>query len=138
MIFRKPNAFIIKHIKLIHGIILLCMIYLLIKTSATSSFYAHVVEVKSIVGESNLASLFNGYMFLSLFLAIILVFIIMLLLIKKKRKFLFYLISMILLLTILVFDILAYKNIALMQKEVVDAPVYMAFPQFFFMFKVFL
>lgn len=127
MIFRKPNAFIIKHIKLIHGIILLCMIYLLIKTSAISSFYAHVVEVKSIVGESNLSNLFNVYMFIALLLATFLLTIILLLLIKKKRKFLFYLISIIFLICILIFDVLAYENISLMQKEVVDAPIYMAF-----------
>lgn len=127
MIFRKPNAFIIKYIKLIHGIILFCMIYLLIKTSAISSFYAHVVEVKSIVGESNLHGLFNIYMFIALFLAIALTFIILLLLIKKKRKFLFYLITIIVLGCVLVFDVLAYENIDLMQKEVVDAPIYMAF-----------
>ena len=127
MIFRKPNAFIIKHIKLIHGIILLCMIYLLFRTSAISSFYAHVVDVKSIVGESNLADLFNIYMFIALFLAILLIVVILLLLIKKKRKFLFYLISIIMLGCVLVFDILAYQNIELMQKESVDAPVYMAF-----------
>lgn len=127
MIFRRPNAFIIKHIKLIHGIILLCMAYLLIKTSNISSFYAHVAEVKTIIGTSNLANLFNTSMFIAALLAIALIVIILILLIKKQRRFLFYLISLIVMVFVLVFDVLAYNNIALMEKENIDAPIYLAF-----------
>lgn len=127
MIFRKPDAFIIKHIKLIHGIILFCMLYLLMKMSNLSTFYARVVEVKSIVGESNLDNLFNTFVFLASFVSLGLILLIMILLIRKEKKFFFYLLSAILASLVLIFNVLAYSNIADMQKAVVDAPVYLAF-----------
>ncbi len=127
MIFRRPDAFFIKHIKLIHGIILLCMIYLLFRTSSFSDFYEHVVSVKSIVGESNLSELFNTYMFVAIIISLLLTIVILVLLVRKQKKFVFYILTIILLSGLLIFYIMAYNNINVMQKNVVDAPIYLAY-----------
>ena len=127
MIFRRPDAFIIKHIKFIHMLILLCLIYMLLATSKISDFYVHVIEVKSIVGESNLSSLFDIYMFIANIFGLILITIILALLIKKQKKCVFYIITIILFVSSLVFYIMSYSNIATMQEAAVAAPVYFAY-----------
>ncbi len=127
MILRKPYAFFIKHFKLIHGIILLCMIYLLYITSNLATFYSHVAEVKTIVGESNLPDLFNKYIYIAIFISLFLIICIIILLIKKGYKFLYYMINAIALISLIIFYLLAYKNIEQMQKVVVEATTYMAF-----------
>jgi len=130
VIFRRPDAFIIKHIKFFHAIILLCLTYLLFRTSNLSTFYKHVADVKSIVGESNIESLFNTYMFVAVILGLIINVVIILLLIKKEKKFIFYITTTILLIATLVFYIMSYSNIVAMQKNDVSATVYLAYGDF--------
>ena len=130
MIFRRPDAFIIKHIKLFHAIVFLCLAYLLFKTSNISTFYQHVAVTKSIIGTSNIPSLFNVYMFICIAISIIITLIIMLLLIKKEKKFTFYLISLIIFISVLVFYILSHSNIVTMQKLDVSATKYLAYGDF--------
>ena len=127
MIFRRPDAFIIKHIKFFHAIIFICLTYLLFKSSHLSTFYSYVASTKSIIGESNLADLFDAYMFIAAAVSIIITAVILLLLIKKEKRFTFYAISTAFFLAILVFDIMAYSNIAKMQEVDVAPTVYLAY-----------
>ena len=128
MIFRRPDAFIIKHAKFIHAIIFLCLGYFLFKISDLSTFYHHVTEVKSIIGTSNL-SLFNPYMYIVILITIILNLVLIFVLVRKSGKYLFYIISEICLVGTLVFLLLSYSNIEFMQKNDVAPQVYLAFDQ---------
>ena len=130
MIFRRPDAFIIKHIKLFHAIVFLCLAYLLFKTSNISTFYQNVATTKSIIGTSNIPELFSIYMFLCIATSIIITVVIMLLLIKKEKKFTFYLVSLIIFISVLVFYIMSYSNILKMQKLDVAATTYLAYGDF--------
>ena len=125
MIFRRPNAFIIKHLKLIHTIILVCLTYTLIKTNVISNTYEHIKKVKSIIGESYTTELYNVMMFVALIVGLILVLLILLLLIKKKKKFVFYIFLIILFIATLVFDVTSYSNIMTMQKHAVSTTTYL-------------
>ena len=127
MIFRRPDAFIIKHIKIIHAIILLGIGYLLYKTNEISVIYDRIVKAKSIIGETYTSQIYNFFMYFVLIMCLAAVIIIMVLLIKRKKKFIFYLATALLLGFMFVFYILSYLNIYEMQQSNVPAPTYLAY-----------
>ncbi len=127
MIFRRPDAFIIKHIKIIHAIILLGIGYLLYKTNEISVIYDRVAKAKSIIGQTYASDTYGALMYIVLVLCLIAVITIMVLLIKRKKRFVFYLATILLLGFMFVFYILSYVNIREMQQTNVAAPKYLAY-----------
>lgn len=127
MIFKKPYAFIIRHIKIIHAIILLGIGFLLYKTSQISAVYSEVTKTRTIIGKSYSGEIYNLYMYLILIVCLIAAVSILILLIKKEKRFIFYLALTILFAWMLIFYILSYGNMKTMQKNDVSAPVYMAY-----------
>ena len=130
MIFKRPDAFIVKHIKLIHAIILFCMGYLLYKTSEIRSVYDIVTSLSNangIIGENYSNTIYNPLMYLALFLALFLTVMIIVILIRKKKKFLFHLILAILLIAMLIYYILSGINVSAMQQANVARTVRYAY-----------
>ena len=127
MIFRKPDAFIIKHIKIIHVIILLGIGYLLYKTNDITNVYSEVEKSKSIIGTNYSTQIYNTIMYIVLLFCLAMVLMIIIILIKRKKRFVFYLATAILLAFSFVFYILSYSNISTMQKNNVSAPTYLAY-----------
>ena len=127
MIFRRPNAFIIKHIKLIHVIILLIMGYLLYKTNEINSVYETVEKSKSIIGGTYAKAIFNPFMYITLLFSLVAVLAVMALLLKKKKKAIFHISLAILNCFMFIYYVLSEANIIKMQQMNVSAPTYLAY-----------
>lgn len=90
MILKKPYAFIIKHFRMIHLLLLLPISYLLIKTNQIRLFFkAYVNNDYSLRGIFNSTNLASNYINILMYLAIIIilfVFVIMIILFQRKDK----------------------------------------------------
>ncbi|MBE6154990.1 MAG: hypothetical protein E7163_05445 [Firmicutes bacterium] len=90
MIVRKPYAFIIKYIKLLHLVLLIPAIYLIVKTSSIVQFFSdYVSNGYLILNNLMLSNIANNY--INIFMFVCIVFIILMLIIfmnilKRKNK----------------------------------------------------
>ncbi len=90
MVLKKPFAFIIRHFRAIHLVLLLPMLYLLYKTGNIVSFFRDYVSNGYMVGSnlvlSELASTFvNAYMYIAvIFILVVLIFLSLVLQNKNK------------------------------------------------------
>lgn len=89
MILRKPYAFLIRHFKIIHLLLLLPLCYIAFKTSSVVDFFQRMVSNNYITNEVNIASNYiNLFVYLSLFIVIATaIFIYSLMKEKNKRTF---------------------------------------------------
>jgi len=128
MILRRPDAFIIKHIKLIHAIILLGIGYLLFKTNEINTIYERLAADKSktIKGSTYSSQTYNFYMYIILIFCLIAVVTIMLLLIKRKKRFIFYVATTLLLIFVFAFYLISYSNISTMESRNVNSTLFWA------------
>ena len=86
MILRKPYAFLIKHFKLIHLIMTLCMGILIYQTNILLEFFNDFLKSSQIIVGTEVAnSLFNNYSYI-LVTAIILISVIVFVLMSFKNK----------------------------------------------------
>ncbi len=86
MIVKKPYAFLIKHFRIIHGILFVLLGYIMLKSADISSFFSDYVTKQSFVRLDGLTSMYIDYFtFLSIILSALLVLIIGAIL-KLKNK----------------------------------------------------
>lgn len=98
MILKKPYAFIIKHFRIIHLLLLLPMIYLIIKTKAIVTFFSSYVAYDYSFSFTNILSgLASNYINIFMYIAVILVLTVLIalyfLLQNKEKPTKFYSIS---------------------------------------------
>lgn len=86
MILRKPYAFLIKHFKKIHILLLLVMLYSIYKTNNLSNFFSNYARNTSGFYESTLASTYINALFFMGCIVIILISSIIFILMKQKDK----------------------------------------------------
>jgi len=100
MILRKPYAFIIKHFRIIHLLLLLPIIYLIIKTKAIVTFFSTYVAYDYSFSFTNILSgLASNYINIFMYIAVILILVVLILLYfllqNKEKPTKFYSISII-------------------------------------------
>lgn len=86
MILRKPYAFLIKHFKKIHILLLIIMFYGIYKTNNLSTFFSNYARNPSGFYESTLANTYINTLFFIGFIFIIVLSIIVFILMKQKEK----------------------------------------------------
>ena len=91
MILRKPYALLIKHFRLIHGVLLALITYLLYRTNIILRFLQEYISTDEIItGKDFTGELFNSLMFSLPFVVIIFFLILLWVMIYKKKKKLYY------------------------------------------------
>lgn len=91
MIIKKPYAFIIKHFRLIHLLLLIPMIFLLTQTREIITFFSDYVANNYSLGNSTdvLSSLASNYINIFMYLAVILILVVLIILsvvLQRKDK----------------------------------------------------
>ena len=96
MILRKPYAFLIKHFKLIHFIIFVCMIYILFKTWNIVDFLSGYISNGQVISTfEDISSIYVSNMLLISVIFLILILAVVLYLMKHKKKpSLYYILSL--------------------------------------------
>lgn len=97
MILRKPYAFLIKHFKLIHFILSICVCFTLIKTWGILSFFNEFISNNQIVSTfEDVSSMYVSTLFFVVVFSIIVVLAVILYLMRHKKKpCVFYIYSLI-------------------------------------------
>lgn len=96
MILKKPYAFLIKHFKLIHLLLLIPLVYLFSKTFSIANFLNIYVKASYYTSEVDIASHYiNYFMYLSTIVIILITLAIYFLMRQKKKDTRFYIFLMI-------------------------------------------
>lgn len=121
MILRKPYAFLIKHFKLIHFIMALCMGVLLYQTTILQNFFNEFANSTQVIVDTDIANvLLGGYIYIFPVLVVIMSLIVLVLMSLKDKPKLYYLLNIVVYIALIVLYIYASSTIGTMQKEIVD------------------
>lgn len=121
MILKKPYAFLIRHFKLIHIIMVILLGYLIYKTNLILNFLNQYMSAKELVtGRSLVDPLFSVYIYISLGIIILMSVFIFILLTVKKKPITFYFLNIITCLGLIAIYIFVQNVIGIMEKEVVS------------------
>ena len=117
MILRKPYAFLIKHFKLIHFIMALCMGVLLYQTTILQNFFNEFANSTQVIVDTDIANvLLGGYIYIFPVLVIIMSLIVLVLMSLKDKPKLYYLLNIVVYIALIVLYIYASSTIGTMQK----------------------
>ncbi len=110
MILKKPYAFLVKHFKLIHTILLVVSIYLVVKMFSLCGFLSKYIDNDlRIIGTADVTSYVSNIMIISTIVIVVASGIIIYLMRYKKKPILFYLYTIILN-TVLLIGLLYMSN----------------------------
>lgn len=146
MIVKKPYAFLIKHFRIIHGILFVLLGYIMLKSADISSFFSDYVSRQYFVRLDGLTSMYIDYVtFLAIIVSAILVLIIGAILKLKNKNVTSYIYIFLELIGIFIYYIYmftVFKNLELnyLDMETVrnlrDISLMAMIPQFIFLFVV--
>ena len=121
MILRKPYAFLIKHFKLIHFIMALCMGVLLYQTTILQNFFNEFAGSTQVIVDTNISNVLLGeYIYIFPVLVVIMSLIVLVLMSLKDKPRLYYFLNIVTYIGLIVLYIYASSTIGTMQKEIVD------------------
>lgn len=121
MILRKPYAFLIKHFKLIHFIMALCMGVLLYQTTILQNFFNEFAGSTQVIVNTDVANvLLGGYIYIFPILVVIISLIVLVLMSLKDKPRLYYLLNIVSYIGLTILYIYAMSTIGTMQRELVD------------------
>lgn len=121
MILKKPYAFLIKHFKLIHVILVLLMSYLLYHTNLVLDFFQQYISSNQLItGKDFTEELFNIWMFAIPFIIGTILLIVLGVMYYKKKPFLFYVFNILLMIAVLVFYNIGYNMAGILETKVVE------------------
>lgn len=104
MIIRKPYAFLLKHFKLIHLILVFIMSYLIYKTGMITRFFStYFAEGENVTGQEITNDLFGFTLYFAMIAAIIGLAIVLFLMFNKKKPVKYYAMAFINYLVLFVF-----------------------------------
>lgn len=116
MIIRKPFAFLIKHFRIVHILLLVPILYLGLKFGDTARFFRLYVNAGYKTVETTFAGNYiTALTFVSLFALIIINSIIFLLMKSKKKNSLLYMFSIIYYIFLTIFSVIIYNTMASME-----------------------
>ena len=127
MIIKKPYAFIIKHFRLIHLLLLIPMIYLVIKTRGIITFFSDYVanNYRLSSGTDILSSLASNYINIFMYIAVIIIMIVLIFLaivLKRKEKPVkFYNISIVYYLVMFILITVSFSIFRSIENDTLDA-----------------
>lgn len=131
MILRKPYAFLIKHFKLIHLLMAICMGILLYQTTVLQNFFNEFTNYSQVIVDSNITGvLINGYIYIFPVIIVLMAFIVLVLMSLKGKPRIYYLMTIISYIGLIVLYIYASSIIGMMQREIVDERIVRAIRDF--------
>ena len=86
MVIKKPYAFLIKHFRLIHGLLFVMLLYLTTKAVSIYGFFNDYASSHSYLNQANLASLYVNPLIYVITIASVLVFLVIFLILSLKEK----------------------------------------------------
>lgn len=121
MILRKPYAFLIKHFKLIHMVLLALMSYLLYRTNIFLRFLQEYINSEQLMsGQDFSGQLFNTWMFALPFIIIVILIILLGVMFYKKKPKIFYIVNIIIMVSLLVIYNIGYDNAVLLETKLIE------------------
>lgn len=121
MILRKPYAFLIKNFKLLHAIITAFMIFVFYRTFGILSFYSdYILSSNGIIGEEISSTLYNPWMFISVFAIIVISIILLTVMIVKKKPSTLYITNIIIYIFVLVIFVLGKSTTLKLEISLLD------------------
>lgn len=124
MILRKPYKFLIKNFKLIHLIITLLMVYIIYRFNRIINFFDVAISSHvGVVSTNPTASLFDIYIYLSIFFIIVFCLIVMFLLYMKKKSIKLYISTIIIYVIAFVLLAYSYNVMGNMEVKIVDPKI---------------
>lgn len=141
MILRKPYAFLIKHFKFIHFIMMSLMIFLIYQTNVLLSFFNEFISSQqTIIGSNVIEVLFNGYAYLVAIAVTLIAIIILILMSFKNKPRLFYVLTMLGYILLMILYAYTVSTIGQMQVSLLDERITRAVRDFLniaFMFQIY-
>lgn len=132
MILRKPYAFLIKHFKLLHLAMALCMGILLYQTTILQNFFNEFASSTQVIVDSDITGvLIKGYIYIFLVVVIVMSLIVLILMSLKNKPRIYYLTTIVSYIGLIILYIYASSVIGNMQKEIVDERIVRAVRDFF-------
>lgn len=121
MILRKPYAFLIKHFKLLHLILIMPIAYLMFRINMLLTFFSsYLKDVTVVNGKDLIGDLFNVYMFLIPFIIILFSIILFSVMRFKQKPRMFYFVSIIVSIVMLIILNMTYGNLEVMQNNIIN------------------
>lgn len=121
MVLRKPLAFLIKHFKLIHFLLVIVSIYLIYKTSAVLVFFNEYIRSNTSLAGSTLAStLITPSMYASIFIMMLGTALILTILKLKEKPIKFYIFNIFVCVAVLVFFLYDYTILERLENGLVE------------------
>lgn len=122
MILRKPYAFLIKHFRLLHLILVAPMIYLLVRTNVLMEFINEYTASPSlIIGGEYQNTLFSIPMFILNFFIILVAIVLIAVMYNKKKPFVYYIFTVFVYLALFILYNYTYSVVGQMQTSIVDS-----------------
>lgn len=132
MILRKPYAFLIKHFKLIHLIMALCMGILLYQTTILQNFFNEFAGSTQVIVDSNVGDvLIKGYIYIFPIIIIVMSLVVLVLMSLKNKPRFYYLITIVSYIALIILYAYSSTIIGNMQREIVDERIVRAIRDFF-------
>lgn len=121
MILRKPFAILIKNFKKIHFLLTICAFYLVYRTSVILSFYnEYISSYTSVIGTDLTGNLFNGLMYISIFILLVGSLIILGLMLFKHKPVKLYIFNIVTYIAVAVIYAVTYSVTSSLEIGLVD------------------
>lgn len=121
MILRKPYAFLIKHFRLMHIVLSICIFYLIYRTSLMINYInVYIENTISVVGNEILSTLFDLGVILLPILILVFSGILLFVMTLKSKPRLFYILMIIVHIAIGAVYLYAYNTFGQMEKTIID------------------
>ena len=121
MVIKKPYAFLIKHFRLIHGILFGMLLFLMLQSVEIYSFFNDYATNHTFLVQDNLASLYiTPTMFILVILAILVLFVIYFILSIKGKSNRIYLAAILYYAVLFIFYIYIHSVLAGLQEKTLD------------------
>lgn len=121
MILRKPYAFLIKHFKLIHFVLVILSCYSIYRTNLILGFFNdYLVSMINVIGQDLAITLLPGFYRISPILILLLTSIILVVMFVKKKPNLFYIINVLIYIFVLVIINVADSTLNTMAVSLID------------------
>lgn len=124
MILKKPYAFLIKHFRLVHLLLLLPMLYIIIKSNSIVDFFNTYIANNYTATNIIISSLTSNYINILMYFAIIIILVVLvtinLLFQKKEKPTKFYSISIIYYIAIFILLTIYYSVFKMIETDTLD------------------
>ena len=121
MVIKKPYAFLIKHFRLIHGLLFVLLLYLTIKSVSIYTFFNNYASTHTYLNQLNLASNYVGpLMYVTVLAAVLVLLVIFFILSVKEKSNRIYLAGILYYIILFVFFIYIHSVFKGLEEDVLD------------------